>query len=256
MAPRKRPGMILKRDHAFTQTIGTPGSRAPNAFSMAAEDAKAKLEAAQASGDDRSAGLPVNTALVLSSAEVVLQAGGASRMDQLEAPDSEQHEKQPAAAQIPPIVSPKVASSERRLPRGGSDVPPRPQRNAITEDPGEQIELIISMTVSQDLLERAAQWGAVAHQPPTTVLRHALKKIKPQLLEDLRTLQIHDVHQQRTRNVGYRLQSRLRFGAAEFASLEARLDPAGFGVLSSMLNHYARDSFARFLDKFMAEAGY
>lgn len=50
MASRKKPGMILKRDHAFTEAIGKPGSREPNAFSMASEDAKAKLEAAQARG--------------------------------------------------------------------------------------------------------------------------------------------------------------------------------------------------------------
>ena len=75
-------------------------------------------------------------------------------------------------------------------------------------------------------------------------------------MDDLKTVQARDVHQQRIKNVGYRLQSRLRFGPAELANLEARLDPAGFGILSSMLNHYARDSFARFLDKLMAEAGY
>ena len=44
MAPRKKPGMILKRDHAFTEAIGKPGSRELNAFSMASADAKEKLE--------------------------------------------------------------------------------------------------------------------------------------------------------------------------------------------------------------------
>ncbi|SDL76659.1 hypothetical protein [Paracoccus chinensis] len=256
MASRKKPGMILKRDHAFTEAIGKPGSREPNAFSMASEDAKAKLEAAQARGADRSVLVPTKTAGDPRPAEVVQQSDAPFKMDRYHTADSRRPEDRPVTSQTLATVSPEFESFGRRPLGGRDDGPPALQRQAVTEETGERREVIVSITVSQDLLERAARWGAVAHQPPTTVLRHALRKMKPQLLDDLKTVQARDVHQQRIKNVGYRLQSRLRFAPAELASLEARLDPAGFGILSSMLNHYARDSFARFLDKLMAEAGH
>lgn len=256
MAPRKKPGMILKRDHAFTEAIGKPGSREPNAFSMASADAKEKLEAAQARGADRSVLIPTNTAGDSHPADLVRQSDVPSKMDGCHTADARRPEDRPVVSQTLATVSPKVESLDGGSLEGRTDGPSALQRQAVTEETGERREVVVSITVSQDLLERAARWGAVAHQPPTTVLRHALRKMKPQLLDDLKTLQARDVHQQRIKNVGYRLQSRLRFGPAELASLEARLDPAGFGILSSMLNHYARDSFARFLDKLMAEAGY
>ena len=256
MAPRKKPGMILKRDHAFTEAIGKPGSREPNAFSMASADAKAKLEAAQATGADRSVLIPTNTAGDSHPAEVVQKSDAPSKMDGYHPADSRRPEDRPVTSQTLATVSPEFESLGRRPLGGRDDGPPALQRQAVTEETGERREVIVSITVSQDLLERAARWGAVAHQPPATVVRHALRKMKPQLIDDLKTVQARDVHQQRIKNVGYRLQSRLRFGPAELANLEARLDPAGFGILSSMLNHYARDSFAKFLDKLMAEAGY
>lgn len=256
MAPRKKPGMILKRDHAFTEAIGKRGSREPNAFSMASEDAKAKLEAAQARQADRSVLVPTNTAGDPRPAEVIRQSDSPSKMDGYDTADSRRPEDRPVTSQTLATVSPKVESRDVGSLEDGTDGQLALQRQAVMAETEERREVIVSITVSQDLLERAARWGAVAHQPPTTVLRHALRKMKPQLLDDLKTVQARDVHQQRIKNVGYRLQSRLRFAPAELASLEARLDPAGFGILSSMLNHYARDSFARFLDKLMAEAGH
>ena len=233
MAPRKKPGMILKRDHAFTEAIGKPGNREPNAFSMASEDAKAKLEAAQARGAARSVQVRTNTAADRSLAGVIPQSDTPCNTDRRDAPETGQNENPPAAYQMLEAVPLQAGGTITGPARVGTDTPPK----AARVESEERIELIVSITVSEDLLERAARWGAVAHQPATTVLRHALKKMKPLLLEELQRVQAGDVHQQRIKNVGYRLQSRLRFSPVEFTDLEARLDPAGFGILSSMLNH-------------------
>ena len=123
-------------------------------------------------------------------------------------------------------------------------------------DTAAPVELAITMWIPSDLVERAEQWGAAMRLPAGTILRQTFAKLKPELIIELRTITTGDVQLDRAERVGHRLQSRLRFGPAEFADMRARLDPADFGILNSMLNHYARNRFAGFLDKLLADAGY
>lgn len=258
MAPRKKLGTILKRDHAFTEAIGKPTDRKPNAFSMASEDLKAKLEAARAMEADASPQIQTNMAAEPDLARSVTQLEAPGEADRQTTHAAEQDGNQ---SRVPDTDAPKIESRRdgavaEKPARKGTDVPPEARPKAGGARTAERVELIISITVSRNLVDRAGRWGAVAHQPAQTVLQHALKKMKSQLLAQLKTIKAGDVHRDRTDNVGYRLQSRLRFSPAEFADMEARLDPAGFGILPSMLNCYARDSFAEFLDRLMADAGY
>ena len=263
MAPRKKPATILKRDHAFTEAIGKPASRKPNAYSMAAEDFKERLEMARTGETSRRPEAPNERAG---------EPGPTAVIAHTEASDSGEHQGAVEKDTAPP------PTLDRLDPQGGEDqaaddsgdkgatdrdaeTPPKVNEAEAQPKSGEKgtpdmVEVLVSISVPQDLVERAGRWAAIAHQPATTVLRHALRKMKPRLLDDLKTVRVGDVHRDRIEKVGYRLQSRLRLTAAEFADLEARLDPGGFGILSSMLNHYSRDSFTDFLDNLLIDAGY
>lgn len=263
MAPRKKPATILKRDRAFTEAIGRPASGKPSAFSMATEDFKARLEATRAGGTSRSPEVRASGAG---------EPGPADTVAQPEAPEAADRQDAAGTDATPPRV-PDLPDSQgiegQAAPDGGDEDTSGQEAKAQTKlDPAEMqpkdgetgaaetVEVIVSIMVSKELVERAGRWAAIARQPAPTVLRHALKKMKPQLLDELRTIRIEDMPNDHTEKAGYRLQSRLRFTPAELADMQARLDPAGFGILSAMLNQYARDSFAGFLDRLLADAGY
>ena len=265
MAPRKKPAMILKRDHAFTEVIGRPANRKPNAFSMASEEFQEKLETARTT----------ETGEALEGR--IDRAGQPDPVDAIahpEAPDDTDRQGKAAVGtdagppfmpELPDAHSTKVQAAtdagNGEAPDQQTEAHPKgrkaePQPKAAGAGGVETVEVIVSIMVPKDLVERAGRWAAIARQPAPTVLRHALKKMKPQLRDELKTIRVGDVHQDRIEEAGYRLQSRLRFTPTEFADMQARLDPAGFGILSSMLNHYSRDSFTDFLDKLLTDNGY
>lgn len=265
MAPRKKPAMILKRDHAFTEVIGRPANRKPNAFSMASEEFQEKLEMARTIETGEALEVRIDRAGEPDPADAIAHS---------EAPDDANRQgKAAAGTDAGPPSMPELPDAQdtkaQAAPDAGDEEAPdqqteaQPKGSKAEAQPkaagagaADTVEVIVSITVPKDLVERAGRWAAIARQPAPTVLRHALKKMKPQLRDELKTIRVGDVHQDRLEEAGYRLQSRLRFTPAEFADMQARLDPAGFGILSSMLNHYSRDSFTDFLDKLLTEAGY
>lgn len=115
---------------------------------------------------------------------------------------------------------------------------------------------MMSMPVSAELYGRAEAWGAAAAQPAATVLRAVLKKVKPELVAGLKTLRADEIRDDAPDVTVYRLQSRVRLTADEFADLTRRLDPQGFGIVPSMVNRYARQQFSEYLDKALTEAGF
>lgn len=121
---------------------------------------------------------------------------------------------------------------------------------------GPPVNLMMSMPVSADLYGRAEAWGGAAAQPAAAVLRAVLKKVKPELVAGLKMLRADEIHDDVSEVTVYRLQSRLRLSADEYADLTHRLDPQGFGVVPSMVNRYARRQFANYLDKALTEAGF
>ena len=121
---------------------------------------------------------------------------------------------------------------------------------------GAPVEVRVSMLVHTDLAKRAERWGKTMGLSGVTVLRQSFAKLKPELMAELKTVKAGDIHLERAESVGPRIQSLLRFSAADYADMQARLDPAGFGIVASMLNHHARARFSSFLDELMANAGY
>lgn len=259
---RKKPAKIFKRDHAFAQTIGKPTAGKPNPFALAAEGLKETLEASL-SAETPSPPLP----------EPAPEARQLDEVPELSAatiPASEAPDPQPA--EVAPVPEPpathraeaekvedEVATKTATEGHTG-DAAPKAAR-ALPEagragDTAAPVELAITMWIPSDLVERAEKWGAAMRLPAGTILRQAFAKLKPELVIELRTITTGDVHLDRAERVGHRLQSRLRFSPAEFADMKARLDPADFGILPSMLNHYARNRFSSFLDELMAGAGY
>lgn len=263
--PRKKPAKIFKRDHAFTQTIGKPTAGKPNPFALAAEGLKETLEAslsAETSSPpprepapeprqlDEVPALPELPAATVSASEVA----------------------DPQPAEVAPVPEPpathraeaekvedEVATKTATEGHTGDAAPPTAR--ALPEagragDTAAPVELAITMWIPSDLVERAEKWGAAMRLPAGTILRQTFAKLKPELVIELRSITTGDVHLDRAERVGHRLQSRLRFSPAEFADMKARLDPADFGILPSMLNHYARNRFSSFLDELMAGAGY
>lgn len=263
--PRKRPGDILKRDREFTQTIGKPASGKPNPFDMVGKELKEKLEAARPV--EAPEALPVETAPVAPvirseetlahdlpatenassppspQTEVTAQAAERPGDEPLRSGDREHGSETAAATEAPnSIEAPASVSVEAKAGKGGR-----------TDAPG---QVVITMRIPTDLVRRAETWAAAVGLRPATVLRNCFNRFKPELLEELKTIKAGEVRLDRLESVGHHMQAQVQFTPAELADLEARLDPAGFGVLRSMLNHHARARFSTFLDKLMAGAGY
>ncbi len=121
---------------------------------------------------------------------------------------------------------------------------------------GAPANVVITMRIPTDLVTRAKKWAAALGLPVAPVLRSSFNRFKPELLRELRTIEVGDVRLDRPESVGHHMQARLHVTAAELTDMKARLDPAGLGILPSVLNHYARDSFAVFLDGLLADAGH
>lgn len=263
--PRKKPAKIFKRDHAFTQTIGKPGADKPNPFALAAEGLKETMEASL-SAETFSSSSPEPAPKPRQQGKV--SAPPPPPGDRVTAPEAP--DPQPTAMSDAPPAPPAVDNAEAE--KAEDEAPSKAATEAHTGDAAlpatdaprkagraggaAPVELAITMWIQRDLVERAEKWGAAMRLPAGTILRQAFAKLKPELVVELRTITTGDVHLDRAERVGHRLQSRLRFSPAEFADMKARLDPADFGILPSMLNHYARNRFASFLDELMARAGY
>lgn len=259
---RKKPAKIFKRDHAFTQTIGKPATDKPNPFALAAEGLKETIEASL-SGQTFSPPAPEPAPEPRQPDEVpeLPTATGAAS----EAPDPQPAVAGPMpeppatgraeAEKVEDEAAPKTATEGHT----GNAAPPvaeTPHETGRAGDTAAPVEMAITMWIPSDLVGRAEKWGAAMRLPAATILRQAFAKLKPELVIELRTITTGDVHLDRAERVGHRLQSRLRFSPAEFADMKTRLDPADFGILPSMLNHYARNRFSSFLDELMAGAGY
>lgn len=164
----------------------------------------------------------------------------------------------------PPATGAETEPGSRAAPVQKTTVQKREARPATKPEPkiekgragGPPVNLMMSMPVSAELYGRAEAWGAAAAQPATAVLRAVLKKVKPELVAGLKSVRADEVHDDQSSATVYRLQSRLRLTADEFAGLTNRLDPQGFGVVPSMVNRYARWKFSECLDKALTEAGF
>lgn len=233
MAPRNKPSAVLKRDSAFTQAIGKPATGKPNPFATVAQGLTAKLDAARPT--DASDPIVADAPPTPEKDEPVTPAAepGASgtRSDPSPAPD---------LPDIAKDAAPAAAASNVK--RAGAA--------------GQQAEVIITMRIETDLMERAENWAAALALPVSAIIRKSLNRMMPQLVAELKTLKAADVQVNRAESVGYRLQTRVRLDPEELAELEARLDPAGFGVTNSLLNFHTRNRFTTFLDKLMRDAGY
>lgn len=256
--PRKKPAKIFKRDHAFTQTIGKPAADKPNPFALAAEGLKETIEASL-SAETSSPPSPEPAPEPRQPNEVSASPEpAAATAAPPEALDPQLAETADVVPEPSATANGEAGKAEGEGQTGG--VAPRtadaPREAGRAGDSTAPVELAITMWIPSDLVERAEKWGAAMRLPAATILRQAFAKLKPELVVELRTITTGDVHLDRAERVGHRLQSRLRFSAAEFSDMKARLDPADFGILNSMLNHYARNRFASFLDELMAGAGY
>ena len=112
------------------------------------------------------------------------------------------------------------------------------------------LALVLAVVVLNFMLVHAAPGD------PVETIAGASGGMEPELMAELKTVKAGDIHLERAESVGPRIQSLLRFSAADYADMQARLDPAGFGIVASMLNHHARARFSSFLDELMANAGY
>ena len=238
MAPRNKPSSVLKRDSAFTEAIGKPTVGKPNPFAAVAQGLTAKLEAARPTA--------------------------ASKPVASDAPPAAENAK-PANATVESDVT--DARSEPApapdLPQVGMDAPaavtaPRAAApNAKNTGEARMLaDVTITMRIETDLMQRAELWAAALGLPVGAIIRKSLNRMKPQLITELKTLKATDVQVNRAESVGYRLQTLVRLEPDELAELEARLDPAGFGVTNSLLNFYTRSRFTAFFDKLMRDAGY
>lgn len=166
-------------------------------------------------------------------------------------------DKSPAAsaeaAPVPRAAPVQKATAQKRA--TGSAAKPEPKAEEGRAG-GPPVNLMMSMPVSAELYGRAEAWGAAAAQPAATVLRAVLKKVKPELVAGLKTLRADEIRDDAPDVTVYRLQSRVRLTADEFADLTRRLDPQGFGIVPSMVNRYARQQFSEYLDKALTEAGF
>ena len=263
--PRKRPGDILKRDREFTQAIGKPASAKPNPFDMVGKELKEKLDAAR---PGEVAEAPLAKAVPV---DLATQTEEAATQD-LPATDNPLQSPSPQSAETaqapyePDGKPSRSANNDRRVEIAAATEAPDSTEAAASADgkakagkarrAGAPGQVVITMRIPTDLVRRAETWAAAVGLRPSTVLRNCFNRFKPELLEELKTIKAGDVSLDRSESVGYHMQAQLQFTPVEIADMEARLDPAGFGVLRSMLNHHARARFSTFLDELMAKAGY
>lgn len=261
---RKKPNAILKRDGEFTQTIGKTTSSRPGPLSTLAQELRGKLDAAR----------PTEPADVQPEAVAVVEQGrGQEPVAPLDPPIADQpSQKQPPAVHTP--TAPGQASREGaetamvehdaetapgRGPQGSAPPPPLSEKKPDAGRAGAMdggVDVTLTIRIPSDLERRAESWAGAVGLPPVTLLRNSLNRFKPELMGHIKTVKAGEVDLDRAESVGRHMQTRVRFTSAEYAEMEARLDPAGFGVLRSMLNHYARARFSDFLDDLMSKAGY
>lgn len=262
---RKKPNAIFKRDGEFTQTIGKTAPSKPNALSVIAQELRGKLDGAR----------PVEPAEV--RPEAVTPIEQMSQPEQVMTLD-------PPVSENPPQISPPQAEKSAVGPdKSNGDSPdtttvehgmeavsgPKPEADASVAPPATTepdkgragdtdacVSVALTIRIHSDLVKRAETWAAAVGLPTVTLLRNSLNRFKPELAAELKKVKPGDVHLERAESVGRHMQTRVQFTPAAYAEMEARLDPAGFGVLRSMLNHYARARFSAFLDELMADAGY
>lgn len=261
---RKRSNVILRRDGEFTQSIGNTGSSKPSALGALAQELRGKLEAVQKPEPAQA------------QPETMPSAQQGRQPDQVapaSPPITEELSQEPPAPAENPAVPPErsirdtpktVAAEHAAEPSSESGTNAAPAASSTIREPDAaragatdgSIEIALTIRIHSDLKKRAETWAAAVGLPPVTLLRNSLNRFKPELMESLRTIKAGDVHLERAESVGQHMQTRVRFTPAEYADMEARLDPAGFGVLRSMLNHHARARFSDFLDRLMIGAGY
>lgn len=263
--PRKRPGDILKRDREFTQTIGKPASDRPNPFDMVGKELREKLEAAlPAEVSEAPPADPAPADPTIRSEEAAAHDLSATRKSTRQR--LRQSEETGHTHDQPDGKTPQLAKGEH-----GLETAPAAQASdsdkvaaSVTVEPLAEgagskdayVDVVLTIRIHADVEKRAETWAAAVGLPPTTLLRNSLNRFKPELLREFKTIKAGDVHLDRPESVGRHMQTRVQLTPAEVADMEARLDPAGFGVLRSMLNHYTRARFSSYLDELMANAGY
>lgn len=263
--PRKRPGDILKRDREFTQAIGKPASDRPNPFDMVGKELKEKLDAAR---PREGAEMPPAEAAPVGPASRTEEAA-THDLPATETPPQSPSPQSGETAQAPYGPNgepPQSANKDRRVEIEAAIGAPDNTKAAASinveakagkarraDAPG---QVVITMRIPTYLVKRAETWAGAVGLRPATVLRNCFNRFKPELLEEFKTIKAGDVRLDRSESVGHHMQAQIQFTPAEIADMEARLDPAGFGVLRSMLNHHARARFSTFLDELMAKAGY
>lgn len=259
---RKKRTFIIERDPAFTRTIGSVSDDRRDPLSLAVADVNRQIEAEYAKPKPQ-------------SPELFPAAEAAERPERpaARAIPSDATEPVPADAIAPvPVAQSEeeaAAPQETHRREGDTAVSAKAARNeapqptdearADTAGAGEAavpIEVRVTMRVHTDLAERAEKWGRSMGLAGVTVLRQSFARLKPELMAELKTVKAGDIHMDRAESVGPRIQSLLRFSPADYADMQARLDPVGFGIVPSMLNHHARARFSSFLDELMANAGY
>lgn len=263
--PRKRPGDILKRDREFTQTIGKPASDRPNPFDMVGKELREKLEAARpAEVSEAPPADPAPADPTIRSEEAAahdLSATRKSTRQRLRQSEGTGHTHDQPDGKTPQLAkgehgletAPAAQASDSDKVAASVTVEP------LAEGAGSKdayVDVVLTIRIHADVEKRAETWAAAVGLPPTTLLRNSLNRFKPELLREFKTIKAGDVHLDRPESVGRHMQTRVQLTPAEVADMEARLDPAGFGVLRSMLNHYTRARFSSYLDELMANAGY
>lgn len=263
--PRKRPGDILKRDREFTQTIGKPASDRPNPFDMVGKELREKLEAARpAEVSEAPPADPAPADPTIRSEEAAahdLSATRKSTRQRLRQSEGTGHTHDQPDGKTPQLAkgehgletAPAAQASDSDKVAASVTVEP------LAEGAGSKdayVDVVLTIRIHADVEKRAETWAAAVGLPPTTLLRNSLNRFKPELLREFKTIKAGDVHLDRPGSVGRHMQTRVQLTPAEVADMEARLDPAGFGVLRSMLNHYTRARFSSYLDELMANAGY
>jgi|GEM_PF-7037589 len=259
--PRKRPGAILKRDTDFTRTIGKPGTDKPNPFAMLGQDLVAKLESARTT---EAAEPPSAPSAAVEEPErthdISVDVPPTEGQPETPAPQSEAapeglnaHPRNAAEADEGREAegAPETSDGTGQAPEAASQ--PKAGRAGDADAPA---DVVITMRIPTGLVKRAQKWATAVGLPVAAVLRNSFNRFKPELMKELQTVKAGDVHLDRPESVGHHMQARLRFTAAEYADMEARLDPARFGMVPSMLNHYARALFSSFLDGLLTDAGY
>ena len=272
MPPRKKRTFVLERDTAFAKTIGSVNEDKPDPLSLAVAEASRRIKSEYPERKPQPAELPVvdNTAPPpLPAAEVDVSAatpGAEAVPPHAIQPDPAEATGDVPAAQPHGAADAPQETAARNGDEAGSaderkDDAPQSTEETRTEaagagEAGAPVEVRVSMLVHTDLAKRAERWGKTMGLSGVTVLRQSFAKLKPELMAELKTVKAGDIHLERAESVGPRIQSLLRFSAADYADMQARLDPAGFGIVASMLNHHARARFSSFLDELMANAGY